>query len=100
MLSYAEYKMLGGDLEAAAYDRVVYGVMRNIDLFTFGRASKLTPMPEAVKRLIVAMCAVAAPYNTDTDDECRKHQYRLAQAYLSDVRTADGVPLLYRGTDK
>lgn len=99
MLTYAEYRMLGGGLEAAAYDRVAYGVMRDIDLFTFGRASKLTPMPETVKQLVVELCEIAAPYSTDTDDDCRRHKYQLIYSYLADVKTADGVPLLYRGAD-
>ena len=99
MLTYAEYKTLGGDLEQSVYDRVVYGVMREIDRYTFGRVSKLAPMQEAVKRLIVELCALAVPYNTDTDAEYRKHKERLICDYLADVTTEDGTPVLYRGVD-
>lgn len=99
MLSYAEYKTLGGTLEEAAYERVSFGVFAEIDRCTFGRASKLAPLPEAVKRLIVELCAIAAPYNTDTDDAYRQHKVQLIYSYLSCVCTADGTPLLYRGVD-
>lgn len=99
MLTYAEYKTLGGDLEQRVYDRIVHGVMREIDRHTFGRVSKLTPMPEAVKRLIVELCALAVPYNTDTDENYIKHKERLICSYLADVKTADGTPVLYRGVD-
>lgn len=99
MLSYAEYKTLGGTLEEAAYERVSFGVLAEIDRCTFGRVSKLAPLPEAVKRLIVELCAIAAPYNTDTDDAYRQHKVQLIYAYLSGVCTADGTPLLYRGVD-
>lgn len=99
MMTYAEYKTLGGDLEQTVYDRVLYGVMREIDLYTFGRASKLTPLPEAVKRLAVELCALAAPYNTDTDEKYSQHKAELIRSYLADVRTDDGTPVLYRGVD-
>lgn len=99
MLSYAEYRNLGGTLEETAYERVSFGVFADIDRCTFGRVSKLSPMPEAVKRLIVELCAIAAPYNTDTDDAYRQHKVQLIYAYLSGVCTADGTPLLYRGVD-
>ncbi len=99
MLTYAEYQMLGGDLEAAVYDRVAYGVIREIDRHTFGRVSKLTPMPEAVKRLIVELCAIAVPYNTDTDAEYAKRKNELICEYLADVTTEDGTPVLYRGVE-
>ncbi len=99
MLSYAEYKTLGGTLEEAAYERVSFGVLAEIDRCTFGRVSKLAPLPEAVKRLIVELCAIAAPYNTDTDDAYRQHKVQLIYSYLSGVCTADGTPLLYRGVD-
>lgn len=99
MLSFAEYKTLGGTLEEAAYERVSFGVLAEIDRCTFGRVSKLAPLPEAVKRLIVELCAIAAPYNTDTDDAYRQHKVQLIYAYLSGVCTADGTPLLYRGVD-
>lgn len=99
MLSYAEYRNLGGTLEETAYERVSFGVFADIDRCTFGRVSKLSPMPEAVKRLIVELCAIAAPYNTDTDDAYRQHKVQLIYSYLSCVCTADGTPLLYRGVD-
>ena len=99
MLSYAEYRNLGGTLEEAAYERVSFGVFADIDRCTFGRVSRLTPMPEAVKRLIVELCAIAAPYNTDTDDDLCRHKIRLIYSYLSGVCMADGTPLLYRGVD-
>nr|DAG40382.1 MAG TPA: head-tail connector protein [Caudoviricetes sp.] len=99
MLSFAEYKTLGGTLEETAYERVSFGVFADIDRCTFGRVSKLSPMPEAVKRLIVELCAIAAPYNTDTDDAYRQHKVQLIYSYLSCVCTADGTPLLYRGVD-
>ena len=99
MLSYAEYSNLGGTLEEAAYERVSFGVFADIDRCTFGRVSKLAPLPEAVKRLIVELCAIAAPYNTDTDDDLNRYKIRLIYSYLSGVCTADGTPLLYRGVD-
>ena len=99
MLTYAEYKTLGGELEQTVYDRILYGVMREIDLYTFGRVSKLAPLPEAVKRLIVELCALAHPYNTDTDANYTQHKAQLILSYLSNVKTADGTPVLYRGVD-
>lgn len=99
MLSFAEYKNLGGTLEEAAFERVSFGALADIDRYTFGRASKLTPMPETVKRLLVELCAIAAPYSTDTDAALRQHKEQLIRAYLAGVRAEDGTPLLYRGVD-
>lgn len=99
MLTYAEYKTLGGSLEQTAYDHILYGVMREIDLHTFGRVSKLAPMPEEVKRLIVELCELTHPYNTDVDANYTQHKAQLIRTYLADVKTADGTPVLYRGVD-
>lgn len=98
-MTYAEYTARGGALTQPAYDRISIGVMQEINRYTFGRAAKLSPVPEPVKRLIVELCELSSAYSTDTDANYRTARRELIYTYLAGIKTADGTPLLYRGAD-
>lgn len=98
-MTCAEYAARGGTLTQPAYDRISLGVMQELNRYTSGRVAALSPMPEAVNRLIVELCDMTSAYSTDTDTDCVRARYRLICNYLSGIKTADGVPLLYRGVD-
>ena len=100
MLDHIEYVNLGGSIEDfMLFERVQHGVIRELDRYTFGRVSKLDPVPEEVKHLITELCELAVPYGSDTDDKFQSYKDRLIRTYLADVKTADGTPVLYRGVD-
>lgn len=118
MLDHFEYLNLGGSIEDwAQYKLVLQGVICDLDRHTFGRFSqfaraldqnvetgddeepKSLPLPKKIQCLIVELCELAAPYGSDTDDKLQRHKDRLIRTYLANVKTSEGIPLLYRGVD-
>lgn len=98
-MTYEEYIVRGGTLTQSAYDRIGIGVMRELDRYTSGRISALSPLPEPVRQLIAELCNMTSAYSTDTDADCYRARYDLICNYLSGIKTEDGTPLLYRGVD-
>ncbi len=98
-MTYAEYKARGGILTQAGYENASTAVLCEIDRITQGRASKLSPEPEQLKALIVALCDNQSAYDTDTDDKCRAYRRERIRDCLSLVKDKGGVPLCYRGFD-
>ncbi|MBQ9428613.1 MAG: hypothetical protein IJU41_03605 [Clostridia bacterium] len=98
-MTYAEYTQRGGMLTQTAYNRIIVGVMAELNRYTFGRVATLSPLPETVKRLIVELCDMSSTYNTDTDADYAAARYHLICNYLSAETTAVGTPLMYRGVE-
>lgn len=122
-LTYAEYKVMGGQQSESAYTRLEWKARMLIDEYTFGRLREEETIPEAVKRLdfeLVGMLGnmdlsgegYAGVVDSESNDgysikmaagtvltaaETMIQMGNLIETYLANEKTAAGVPLLYCG---
>lgn len=110
-LTHAEYKKMGGSLDEAAFSRLEFKARKLIDQHTFGRLMGLTEQPETVKRLVFELMVVEEKEQNGVLQSVSNDGYSetyavanneqkstcLIAAYLSQEKTADGIPLLYCG---
>lgn len=118
-LTYEEYLKIGGTLDIAAFNRNIDRAYGIIDNHTQGRLHLFAEIPQEVKPLcrdVVEYIAVnvvdkaisarsqsaggvseSISYVVKTADEYFFDLCQLMADYLSQVTTASGVPILYRG---
>lgn len=110
-LNYDEYVRMGGTLNEAAFSRLEFKARKLIDQHTFGRLMGLTEQSEVVKKLVFELMVVEEKEQNGVLQSVSNDGYSetyavanneqkstcLIAAYLSQEKTADGTPLLYRG---
>lgn len=117
-LTYEEYRAMGGGMAEADFDFAEARARGRLDELTDGRARALDPVPEAVKRAMMAVIRSDAAFQTDRPlvtgfnadgysetyggaaDQARTAGRALSaelRHLLEGERGADGMPLLYRG---
>lgn len=110
-LTLSEYREMGGSLDATAFSRLEFKARKIIDQHTFGRLMELTEQSETVKRLMFELMTVEQKEENGVIQSVSNDGYSetyatvnneqkstvLIAAYLSEEKTEDGTPLLYRG---
>ena len=111
-LTYDEYREMGGSVTEAAFSRWEYKARKRIEEATFRRLDGVTEVPEAVRRLMFELIALAeeearggAVSYVSNDGYSETYSVTgteertgsLIASYLAGEKTADGVPLLYCG---
>ncbi len=117
-LTYEEYKGIGGTLDEAAFNRRITRVCGIVDNATHDRIEPLYGIPAPVKELcrdLVEYLAandnaggavqsksqsaggVSESVTYASDDDIKNHIDDMIFDYLYNVRTKDGISVLYRG---
>ena len=110
-LDYEDYVDMGGTLNEAAFSRLEFKARKLIDQRTFGRLKGLTEQSETVKKLVFELIALDQKEQNGVIQSVSNDGYSetyavvqneqksvvLIAAYLSQEKTEDGTPLLYRG---
>lgn len=117
-LTYSEYQTWGGTLSEQDFERYGFKAEKLIDEETYGRISKLSSIPEEVKRLTYELITLGekgdiTAANVSSEQVGSWHKtYRnvsaasytraslsIIRTYLSGIFTPDGIPLLYKGVE-
>lgn len=110
-LNYEEYVDMGGTLNETAFSRLEFKAHKLIDQHTFGRLKELAEQSETVKKLVFELIALDQKEQNGVIQSVSNDGYSetyavvqneqksvvLIAAYLSQEKTEDGTPLLYRG---
>ena len=120
-LTYAEYVSLGGTATEQNFNALEFKARKRIDRITDGRVRNMQEVPEAVKRLMMALITIDAAtgdeaqaanpvvtsFNNDGYSESYGHAMSSTDAdkrmnaivgeYLYGELDDEGTPLIYRG---
>lgn len=118
-LTYEEYTKIGGTLDSAAFNRNIDRACGMIDNHTQGRLKAFESVPAEVKPLCrdlveyitvnvvdkavtsrsqsAAGVSESISYVTKSANDYYFDVCQIMVDYLSDVKTANGIPILYRG---
>lgn len=111
-LTYEEYRMMGGELEQAAFYINLHKAEAEINKQTYGRLCNKTEIPEEVSYCVFELVGIydeqSESMSSASNDgvsanytvkDYAKELSETVKRYLSHVCTDDGTPLLYMGVD-
>ena len=113
-LSYAEYTAMGGTLDSVTFARLSFKADMMIDDASFGRCQDIFPIPDEIKELVFQLVKISetddkggalASVSNDGYSESyavvnnEQKAKSLLYYYLSNLKDAKGVPVLYKGVE-
>lgn len=105
-INYDEYVDMGGTICENEFNRLNAKSSYIIDKYTFDRLKELESVSQSVKWCVFELIENGLEANVITSTsndgvsesyEIRKGDYDIVKEYLSNIKTADGTPILYCG---
>ena len=98
-LSYEEYVAYGGTLPLPAFTLLELRCRKRIDFLTASRVQNMGAVPEAVKLCMMSLIGIEGAAGVDAQDAVQSMNAVIGTSLYGEVDD-NGVPLLYRGTDR